>query len=194
MDPQDILLCNYPRKLTVGQVRKLLLQKDKTSRRLLADFVLHRLQDRYITPLEKIPREFQSGFLMMAASCLMIETIQCFREGKKDTKQRGMGRAAFESFFKDYQAAFPGIDGKSFYENYRCGILHQAQTQGGFRVLRRGSIYDGADKSIHATRFLKKLKKVVREYASELRTQELDSDTWIKALKKIDYICQACES
>jgi hypothetical protein len=106
MNSQDILLCKYPRKLTVRQVRKLLRQKDDTSRRILADFVLHRLQDRYITPLEKIPHKFRSGFLTMAASCLMIETFQCFRDGKKDTKQKGMGRAAFEGFFKDYQA-FP---------------------------------------------------------------------------------------
>ena len=65
---------------------------------------------------------------MMAAASLMIETFQCFKEGKKDTKQRGMGETAFVNFFKEHKREFPAINGSEFYKNIRCGILHQAQT------------------------------------------------------------------
>jgi hypothetical protein len=62
---------------------------------------------------------------MMAAASLMIETFQCFKEGKKDTKQRGMGETAFVNFFKEHKREFPGINGSEFYKNIRCGILHR---------------------------------------------------------------------
>ena len=66
---------------------------------------------------------------MMAATSLMIETFQSFKEGKKDTNQRGMGETSFANFFKEHKREFPGINGSKFYKNIRCGILHQAQTQ-----------------------------------------------------------------
>lgn len=73
---------------------------DDSARRILADFIQHRLIDRHVTPLENVPTDYGSGFLMMAATSLMIETFQSFKEGKKDTNQRGMGETAFVNFFK----------------------------------------------------------------------------------------------
>ena len=75
MKPEDVILCWRPRKLKVGYVRKLLAQKDEIAKEYLADLILHRLRDRYVTPLEngpKWPVDFRSGFLMMAAASLMI--------------------------------------------------------------------------------------------------------------------------
>lgn len=196
VNTQDILICRHPYRLTVGDVRRLLKRKDSESRRKLAGLIHHRLIDRYVTPLEHIPnkpKDYRSGFLTMAACCLMIETFQCFRDGKRDTKGRGVGRAAFERFFSDHSCQFPGIDGGDFYENIRCGILHQAQTHGHFLVLRSGSVYDREKKSLNATKFLKRLKTIVRRYIADLRGQKMDSVSWAKALQKIDYICQAIE-
>ena len=55
---------------------------------------------------------------MMAAASLMIETFQWFKEGKKDTKQRGMGETAFVNFFKEHKREFPGINGSEFYKKH----------------------------------------------------------------------------
>lgn len=194
MTYDDIILSRYPRKLTVSEVGQLIAKTDDHSRQLLADLILHRLKDRYITPLEKVPIKFRSGFLTMAAACLMIETFQCFREGKRDTKGRGVGKAAFKRFFHSYAANFAGIDGEEFYEKIRCGILHQAQTHGRFRILRRGAIFDSGQKSINATAFLKTLKAIVEDYVGDLRVEDMHADCWRNALQKIKYICEAIEN
>jgi hypothetical protein len=193
MTSNDIILSVYPKKLTVNDVRRLLAETNDRSRQLLADLILHRLKDRYITPLEKVPVKFRSGFLTMAAACLMIETFQCFREGKRDTLGKGVGRATFKRFFDSHAAKFGGIDGEEFYEKIRCGILHQAQTYGRFRILRKGSIFDVAEKSINATLFLKTLRSIVEDYVGDLRVQDMHAVCWKNALQKIEYICEAVE-
>jgi hypothetical protein len=129
---------------------------------------------------------------MMAASCLLIETFQCFRDGKKDTK--GKGKATFNKFFSDYSVKFPEIDGVEFYNKVRCGILHQAQTHGRFRILRKGAVFDEAKKSINASTFLKNLKSIVEGYVTELRASDMNDDIWVNALRKIEYICETIEN
>jgi hypothetical protein len=178
VNPGKILLSTHPHRLTVAQVEILHLRKDDSARRILADFIQHRLIDRYVTPLENVPTDYRSGFLMMAAASLMIETFQCFKEGKKDTKQRGMGETAFVNFFKEHKGEFPEINGSEFYKNIRCGILHQAQAQGGFRIIRTGPIFDSVGKSINATLFLRSLKQVVVRYVDDLRLQQMNVDAW----------------
>lgn len=124
----------------------------------------------------------------------MIEAFQCYKEGKKDTKGKGQGQAAFDSFFNDYASDFPGVNSKEFYENIRCGILHQAQTQGRYRILRKGAIFDRVDMSINASVFLRMLKRIVENYVDGLHVAEMDSEMWSNALKKIAFICDAIEA
>jgi hypothetical protein len=197
MKPEEITLCSRPRKLTVGQVRKLLAQNDEIAKVYLADLILHRLRDRYVTPLENVPIrpvDFRSGFLMMAAASLMIETFQCFKEGERDTLGRGVGKAAFKRFFDYYSAQFAGIDGEEFYDKVRCGILHQAQTKGRIRILLRGQIYERAEQSINASLFLSTLKTIVEDYVSDLCVQNINAGNWPNALLKIGYICETIEN
>jgi hypothetical protein len=197
MNPQDIVLSLRPRKLKVSDVRKLLAQKDDTAKEYLADLILHRLRDRYVTPLENIPKrpiDFRSGFLMIATASLMIEAFQCFREGKRDTLGKGVGKATFKRFFDSYPAKFGGIDGEEFYEKIRCGVLHQAQTHGRFRILLRGALFDSAEKSINASLFLSTLKNLVEDYVGDLRIQDVHASCWTNALRKIGYICETIEN
>jgi hypothetical protein len=194
MTPNDIVVSRYPRRLTVSDVRALLSLRDNKTRDILTDLILHRLRDRYITPLENVPLEFKSGFLTMAACCLMIETFQCFKVGKKDTKRPGEGKRAFKDFFSDHRVEFPGIDGEEFYVKVRCGILHQAQTHGRFRIVREGQLFDSTSKRINATIFLKALKRVVEDYCNNLRRQEMDRESWTSALRKIEFICETIEN
>lgn len=196
MKPEDITLCWQPRKLTVAHVRKLLAQKNEIAREYLADLILHRLRDRYVTPLENIPNkpvDFRSGFLFMAAASLMIEAFQCFKEGKRDTLGRGAGKATFKRFFDDHSIQFAGIDGEEFYDKVRCGILHQAQTKGRVRIHLSGKIYDSSEQSINAPLFLSTLKTVVEDYVADLRVQDINAGNWPQALLKIGYICETIE-
>ena len=194
MNPQDITLCLRPRKLKVSDVRNHLVRRDATAKEHLADLILHRLRDRYVTPLENVPDDFKSGFLTMAAACLLIETFQCFKDGRKDTRGKGKGEAAFKKFFECYSAEFPGIAGEEFYAKIRCGILHQAQTNGRFRIKKSGPVFDEAKKSINAPNFLKNLKSIVEAYVAELRASDMNDDIWVKSLRKIEYICDTIEN
>lgn len=191
MNPQDIVLSQYPRPLTIGDVEQLLNEQTGEARDTLAEVILHRLRGRYITPLENISPKYRSGFLIMASCCLLIETFQCFKQGKEDTTGRGEGKAAFVRFFQDHPASFPYIGGSDFYLNVRCGILHQAQTKGCFRIVRKKGavLFDAATKTINADAFLLSVRSVVEDYVSNLKATEMNHGDWPNALKKLRHIC-----
>ena len=69
-------------KVTVGQARKWMTDKDNNSKDKLISLIHHRFTNRYVKHLNNT----DSGFLKMAISCLMIETLESFKQGKKDTK------------------------------------------------------------------------------------------------------------
>jgi hypothetical protein len=112
---------------------------------LIEKFIRHRLEHRYIEPLKGA----KSGFLIMAVSCLLIETLQSFLEGWDDSD--GKSKTAFDDFFRlnadlfpNFKNSFPMVPhpkkpGKNigaFYLHIRCGILHQAETTGDYSIVR----------------------------------------------------------
>lgn len=72
-------------KITVGDLTKWINEKDKNSKYRIIDFIDFRFRDRYLNHIENI----KSGFLKMAISCLMIETLESFKQGQKSTKIKG---------------------------------------------------------------------------------------------------------
>ena len=79
--------------ITIDDYLVMLDNNEKTD---IAELIETRLIERYITPFEmKSPNK--SGFSMMAIACLLIETIDSFREGVDDT--RGETRDSFRRFF-----------------------------------------------------------------------------------------------
>ncbi|MCL6221005.1 hypothetical protein [Zunongwangia pacifica] len=73
-----------------------------------------------------------AGFAIMALSCLLIETIEQFINGRIRTGQ-GMDEKAFYDFFQrspDFSDFFNTQEKADiFYRQIRCGLLHQAQTK-----------------------------------------------------------------
>lgn len=41
-----------------------------------------------------------------------------------------------------------------FFTDIRCGILHQAETRGGWKIQRKGTLLDDHNKTMNATVFL----------------------------------------
>jgi hypothetical protein len=80
----------------------------------IANFIKCRLVERYIAPIHKSKK--LNGFLMMASACLLIETMESFRQGREHTKEHGAGERAFRSFFEREKAfsAFAPLT-KEFY-------------------------------------------------------------------------------
>ena len=81
--------------VTVGQAKKWMNDKDDNSITKLIEFIYHRFYNRYIKHIKSI----DSGFFKMAVSCLMIEALESFRQGKKHTKGNGVSEKMFKDFF-----------------------------------------------------------------------------------------------
>jgi hypothetical protein len=147
--------------------------------------VVERFTERYLRPISA-NSEHKNGFTMMAVSCLMIESLESFRCGWPSTKKKS--REAFKSFFSRWKE-FEGfrLESDAFYEHVRCSLQHQAETTGGWRIMRQGPSLAGH--TINATRFVAAPGTVLRSYATELPGSEWDSQIWENLRKKMDAIC-----
>jgi hypothetical protein len=181
--------CKLSSSVTIARYRKL---EAEQKREEISDFIQERFKERYIIPLESIPTGKKHGFCIMAVCCLMIEALESFRQGW--VKSKGKSKAAFCYFFDDNEP-FRDFCGyaQEFYNNVRCGILHQAETTGGWRIKREGTLFDSASKIINATKFLKELAKCLENYCDELKKSHWNSDLWQKVRKKMNAICANCD-
>ena len=194
-DYSDFILSQYPHEVTVGNLKSALAQNDEKSKQYVIDFIYHRLSHRYIVPLLHVPKEYKSGFLMMASACLMVETMESFHKGKKETRS-GETKKVFKDFFTREKQFFPGFaeDSDNFYTKIRCGILHQAETKGGYRIMRKGPLFDVSTKQINANKFLKALKDCLKNYVADLAVAASDDPLWLNAAKKVTFISDNCVS
>ena len=69
------------------------------------------------------------GLAILALDCLLIETLEAFRQGLTDTT--GKSRALFVSFLTSrsaFRKFFSNPDlATRFYKEFRCGLHHNAQ-------------------------------------------------------------------
>ena len=165
---------------TVEQYKRLQAAKDRVA---IADFLVERFEERYFAPID---HECKHGFTIMAICCLSIEAIESFSRGWRDSS--GKSQKAFRSYFSrfDNLAIFtPHSD--AFYKHIRCGILHQAETTGGWRIRRSGPLL--SDKVVNATRFLSCVRGNLRTYSDTLKTEDWSSSSWENVRKKMSALC-----
>ena len=186
---KNFLLIN---DVTVGELQQWMISQNEESKSKIIRLIHHRFNNRYVKHLKTV----DSGFLKMAVSCLMIETMESFRQGKKDTKATGVGKKMFKDFFETEQILFPGFKDiySDFYYNIRCGILHQAETKNAWRILRKDSLLDKTEKTINSTKFVNALEKALDNYVNELKSNDFNSTIWKNALLKLDTICENCQA
>ncbi|MFX1475996.1 MAG: hypothetical protein ACFFCO_11050, partial [Promethearchaeota archaeon] len=97
-----------------------------------------RVRGRFLDIISLFEHCTYGGFAVLALDCLLIETLQQFREGLSETPRRKsenfyvsfLTETSFGSFFTTEMA-------RMFYDQIRCGILHQAEVKGSSRVLIR---------------------------------------------------------
>lgn len=178
-------------KVTVGQARQWMKLNDEKAKGHLIDLIHHRLYNRYVKHLKDI----DSGFLKMAISCLMLETLESFRQGKKDTMKKGVGLQMFKDFFATEEKLFTGFKdiADDFYSSIRCGILHQAETTNAWRILRKGDLLDKTNKTINASKFVKAIEKSLSNYVDNLKANDFQSQIWARALFKLENVCENCK-
>ena len=179
-------------KITVGETLQWIALKDEHSKSKLIQLIYHRFYNRYIKHLDLI----DSGFLKMAVSCLTIEALESFRQGKKNTKGKGVGEKMFKDFFEIEESLFPGFKDiySDFYSNIRCGILHQAETTKEWRILRENDLLDKKNKAINSIKFVKALNRALDNYIDSLKNNDFTSQIWKNAAFKIVDICANCKA
>lgn len=163
------------------------------------DIFEDRIRGRFLEPISRMEEYVYAGFAILALDCLLIETLQQFREGKPQTP-RGKSQEYFVRFLTEtsFSEWFTKEKAKMFYEQIRCGILHQAEVGGNSRVLIRESISlanlteDSRGLVINRKLFHQQLLKEFETYTSKLRDssgQELRA----KFKRKMDYTCGLSE-
>jgi len=177
----------------------------------LISFLCARYDGRYFKPIRLLGEVRDShqgyGMAMMSLCSLLIESIQCLRDGLPTTSdsewkqygklspptcyqiartERKNGRKAFRDFFDHFQSLFPDVNGAEFYGDIRCGLLHQAQTKNGWRIrINRARLCHSNDKVINRNLFADALEAAFKRYLDELRAAPADSEIWKKARRRI---------
>jgi hypothetical protein len=117
---------------------------------IAVDYFDKRITDRFLEPIkvlqdfenEKLAIDKKFGFTILAIDFLLVETLQSFIEGKTNTDQKS--RKIFKRFLRERDSFKPyfikDFDPEDFYINFRCGILHQAQTFGNTKVWAVGEL------------------------------------------------------
>lgn len=201
-------------EITIKQIEEWIKDK-KHNKEYLSQFIYDRLYGRYIRPFDSKDSPYvdkhKNGFTIMANCCLLIETYASFREGAfRDTK--GKSERCFGWFFlkekrfvdfskggltiNDYISKKGRLNNKGvpfdFYRNVRCGILHNAETRNGWKILRRDSLYDEKTKTINAVKFMNRLNKTLIDYKKELDDSDINTEIWDSFINRIkDVISKA---
>lgn len=184
----DVLLSS---SVTIAKYRQCEMNKD---RERIAEFIRERFTERYIKPLRGDPAQ-KHGFCTMAICCLMIEALESFWQGWPDT--HGRSRAAFKFFFQrclEHGLAL-GMFSKladDFYTGVRCSILHQAETTNGWRIQRKGPLFNLDTKTINATKFHNELEKALELYVDILKESSWDSEIWQRLRQKMNAVIKNC--
>jgi hypothetical protein len=184
---EDTLLSS---SMTISRYRELEARKD---RELIAEFIQGRFSERYVKPLLAGKKH---GFCTMSICCLMVEALESFYQGWPDTRKRS--REVFISFFRRCaeQESELGVfadHADDFYEGIRCGILHQAETTRGWRIRRKGPLFDASTKIINASLFHNRLKEILLFYRDSLKKSDWDSEIWHNLRRKMDAVIENCK-
>jgi hypothetical protein len=173
---------------------------------MAVNIFLDRINGRFLIPINRIInyRDWEvsefSGFIVIGIDCLLIETLNQFYRGENETT--GYHDNAFWEFFNRSKFFQKEINSKRkatiFYQHFRCGILHQAQTKKLSRIRigmptmvqesKKGNLSAGF--IIDRNKFHQALIDEINDYAEKLRTPTTpnDYDLRSKFLRKMSFI------
>jgi hypothetical protein len=185
---------------------------EEKNKKEIANIVYHRFYDRYLKLLffnqssqktyikdgkkkilNQFNAEFKSGFIIMTSCCLVIESISTFISGLNEVNKPGS--EVFESVFKkakNYNNPLRVFSKQPIYSKIRCGILHQGETYGKFKLTRnrKAELFNKSKKTINATLFVKALKDFLDSYKKELESEDWNSEIWGNCRTKIRFIIE----
>ena len=191
------------------------LQSKPTQR--LWDLAFHRfyrmrIDTRYLHPIASIQlhdAHIGEGFAIVALFCSLIEFLESCERGDNfhfigktgdalqlneyDEREASRYFKEFLKTRKPFDSLIPLTLVDSFYQDVRCGLLHEARTKGGWFISTapsRGALI--SQKSGEITLFRNQLVPALETYFREYRTRLLtDPDTQQAFIRKFDHLCNA---
>lgn len=169
---------------SVAQYRQM---RDADDRIGVGRLLSQRFNERFFSPA--LDASVRSGFTQLAIACLVIETLECFYQGKPNSA--GNSRKFFNTFLARHDVLSMLAQGRPdwFYYDVRCGILHQAEVVGGWRIWRKGNLVDVESKTINAKLVITELKNAVAVYVEQLL---VDDALWQNCCLKLNAVCDNC--
>jgi hypothetical protein len=157
------------------------------------DVVRDRLNGRFLQFASNCLKAKYSGFVVLAIDCLLAETIQQFRDGVTDG--RGRSEEMIKRFLEatHFQPDFDAAARKAFYQDIRCGLLHQAEAKRMW-LIRRGQpallqkVADGQGYIVDVERFHAGLQSSINDYL-KIITEPTSSLPRADLWKKMNQIC-----
>lgn len=170
------------------------------------DFYEARLNLRYLHPIKVLQDNgtFQGeGFAIAAIQCSLIEFLESTEQGlnyRFIRSKENLGpyeynssQNIFVSFLKNrnpFSKTFDQTTAEEFYVGVRCGLLHEARTKNGWRILARdstGLVVNLAERIVYRDNFQEALLTYITDYHERLlSTQELQ----LAFIRKFDAICE----
>ncbi len=156
-------------------------------RGVFQDFFRTRLALRYLTPIKILQDNGTfsgEGFSIAAIQCSLIEFLESAVQGINYRCVRDpatLGQYEYSSSSKVFQTfltsrepfcrEFTPVIAEDFYSGVRCGLLHEARTNGGWRIHAKGPmdrIIDPSEKVLFRDGFQKGLLEFIDAYGIEL--------------------------
>lgn len=146
-----------------------------------------RLDTRYFCPINAIlnMKAYEGeGFAAMTLICSLIEFLQSSFEGKYYVYQAteikavySKSKEMFKRFLtshKPFSEVFNDDKAKDFYENIRCGLLHEAATKEDWTIRRcqSSSFVNIDNKVLYTTDFIKAIKVYIKDYKQSILESE----------------------
>jgi hypothetical protein len=170
------------------------------------DFLMQRIQLRYLDPIDKVDGASDGrgeGFAIVALLCSLIEFLESalqgrtYRSGQNPDPIRYYNNAEcadiFKSFLRErhpFNEYFDNGKAEIFYNDLRCGLLHDAQTRSGWLIWKG----DDNDLLINFEKkilFRNNLRDAFDEFLADYRTQLCSSKELQEAfIRKFDAICE----
>lgn len=138
------------------------------------------------------PKDRRFGFAILTIDCLLVETLEAFRQGLTDTRRKSEPLCkSFLSQRPAFKPFFPGDLPTRFYREFRCGIVHNAQVFGTGLVWSVGPLLklDGDRITVNRTAFHEALMQELADYLNELR-DPANTDLRDKFRTKMDFVAK----
>ena len=157
----------------------------------------NRIGGRYLAHGTLILNRSYSGFAVLAIDCAVIEALQQFREGKKETPWKKVG-TYFRRFLTKTRFKFTDDEADRFFDTVRNGILHQAETKHDTVVNKKQekviikNTPSGKGIVINARRFHEELVLAFGDYKRAL----LNGDKTLREnfIEKMNHVCRTPEA